>query len=79
MNNLFCRVDAPRLLAETRALAIGWLAWSWFGNNSDNAWLDLTDDGQLDTLTTWGTLIVDGADGLRATSESATIFANVPE
>lgn len=74
INNLFCRVDAPRLLAETEARGVGWLAWSWFGNNAENAWLDLTDDGTLATLTDWGATIVEGAHGLGETARRATIY-----
>jgi len=76
LNNLFCRVDAPRLLAEADTAGVGWLAWSWFGNNADNAWLDLTTDGTLDALTDWGQLVVDGERGLLATARAATIYTS---
>jgi mannan endo-1,4-beta-mannosidase len=74
-NNLGCRVDADRILAECDRLGIGWLAWSWGGNNKENAWLDLT---QRDwrTLTSWGERIVNGRHGIRETAVKCSVFEN---
>lgn len=60
-NNLNCRVDAEALITICKKLGIGYLAWSWSGNNSENAWLDLTDN--WGNLTPWGKLVVNAMNG----------------
>ncbi|MCA9514465.1 MAG: cellulase family glycosylhydrolase, partial [Myxococcales bacterium] len=75
LNNLACRLDAPGLMAAAAERGVGWLAWSWHGNNAENAWLDLSTDWSVDNLTPWGALVVDGEHGLRATARPASIFA----
>lgn len=77
-NNLLCRVDAPGLLAAAADRAVGWLAWSWDGNNQENAWLDLSTDWSVEHLTPWGELVVNGVHGLRATARPASIFPASP-
>ena len=62
-NNLNCRVDAAALITICKELGIGYLAWSWCGNNSENAWLDLTDN--WGDLTPWGKLVVNAMKGNR--------------
>ncbi|MDP4182851.1 MAG: RICIN domain-containing protein, partial [Bacillota bacterium] len=54
-NNLGCKVDAAHLINTCNSKKIGYLAWSWRGNNSENAWLDLTND-DWKTLNYWGNL-----------------------
>lgn len=72
-NNLGCRVDADRVLAECQRLGFGWLAWSWSGNNRENAWLDLT-RRDWKTLTAWGERVVNGPDGIRETAVKCSVF-----
>lgn len=55
-NNLSCKVDAAHLMKECNKLGIGYLAWSWCGNDSSNSWLDLTSN--WGSLTNWGNLVV---------------------
>jgi mannan endo-1,4-beta-mannosidase len=54
-NNLDCQVDAPNLINTCKNLGIGYLGWSWCGNDSSNAWLDMTNN--WGNLTTWGNLV----------------------
>lgn len=51
-NNLGCKVDVAHLLSYCKANKIGFLAWSWAGNNSENAWLDMTNN--WGSYTWWG-------------------------
>ncbi len=74
-NNMGCRVDADRVLAECERLGIGWLAWSWSGNNKENGWLDMT-KWDWKTLTDWGDRIVNGPNGLRETSVKCSVFTS---
>jgi len=57
-NNLGCKVDALYLMQTCRNLGIGFIAWSWTGNNSENAWLDMTSPSDWKTLTYWGKMVV---------------------
>jgi len=54
-NNLSCKVDAAYLIDTCQSKGIGYIAWSWCGNNSENAWLDMTNN--WGSLTTWGNLV----------------------
>jgi mannan endo-1,4-beta-mannosidase len=65
-------VDEDAIMAEAQARGIGWLAWSYSGNS----------DGLLDQaigfnpaqLTSWGTRVFNGTNGIRATARCATVF-----
>ncbi|MEM2525917.1 MAG: cellulase family glycosylhydrolase [Candidatus Methanomethylicaceae archaeon] len=61
-NNLGCKVDAVYLMKRCRELGIGFIAWSWTGNNSENAWLDMTYPSDWRTLTYWGQMVVNEKD-----------------
>jgi mannan endo-1,4-beta-mannosidase len=64
-NNLGCKVDASYLIQTCKSLGIGYIAWSWCGNNSENAWLDMT-QSDWKTLTYWGNLVKN--DGVTSSS-----------
>ncbi|OOM09216.1 cellulase family glycosylhydrolase [Clostridium saccharobutylicum] len=56
-NNLGCKVDVAHLISYCKQNKIGFIAWSWSGNDSDNAWLDMTDN--WGTYTWWGKYVTD--------------------
>jgi mannan endo-1,4-beta-mannosidase len=68
-------VDDQTLMAEAQARGIGYLGWSWAGNTDPI--LDMTNSFNAASLTTWGQRIVNGPNGLKATSKEATIFGGV--
>jgi mannan endo-1,4-beta-mannosidase len=69
------QVDDQTLIAEAQARGIGYLGWSWAGNTDPI--LDMTNNFDAASLTTWGQRIINGANGIRATSKEATIFGGV--
>ncbi|GAA0464575.1 hypothetical protein Aca07nite_26480 [Actinoplanes capillaceus] len=69
------QVDDQTLMAAAQARGIGYLGWSWAGNTDPI--LDMTNSFNAASLTTWGQRIVNGANGLKATSKEATIFGGV--
>lgn len=73
-NNLGSKVDAQTVLSTCQSKGIGYLAWSWTGNDSSNAWLDLASSSDWTTLTSWGNLVVNGTNGIRSTSTKASVF-----
>lgn len=56
-------------------LGVGYLAWSWKGNSTDVAYLDLAVDWKGETLSPeWGEIVVNGKNGLKATSKICSVY-----
>ncbi|MFF5228048.1 cellulase family glycosylhydrolase [Dactylosporangium sp. NPDC000521] len=66
-------VDHETILSEAQARGLGWIAWSWSGNSDPI--LDMTVNFNPAQLTTFGDRIVNGANGLKATSREASIYS----
>ena len=66
------QVDDQTLMSEAVKRGIGYIGWSWAGNNDPI--LDMTNNFDPASLTTWGQRIVNGTNGIRATSKQATIY-----
>ncbi|PZM63418.1 endoglucanase [Paenibacillus dendritiformis] len=73
-NNLHCKIDAFEVMKQCKLNDIGYLAWSWSGNNSENAWLDLVEASDWKTLTEWGDHVFKSKYGIKKTSKLASIF-----
>ncbi len=71
-NNLTCKVDAPFLLETCQNLGIGYMPWSWCGNNKENEWLDIV--RQWNKPTPWGELVVNSVNGIKNTAKPCSIF-----
>lgn len=64
------------LFEESERYGFGYLAWSWTGNSGGVEYLDLTaQSGSANELSAWGEGVINGANGIRATAEPASIFA----
>ena len=74
-------MDEDYILSYTRELGVGWLAWSWKGNGSEWAYLDLSNDWAGKNLTSWGDKIVNGPNGLKDSAKLCTVFtgSTVPD
>lgn len=66
-------VDSDTILNYSQTKNIGWLAWSWYGNNAEANFLDLC-YGPNGSLTSWGTFIVNSNFGINNTSIICNIF-----
>ncbi len=73
-NNLGCKVNHKQILKTCSELNIGYLAWSWTGNNRENNWLDLVEYSDWKTLTPWGEEIFDSTFGIKETAIKASVF-----
>lgn len=73
-NNLGCKVDHTAILSTCNALGLGYMPWSWTGNNQENQWLDLVSPLDWTTLTWWGEQVISGPGGITETSRRAGIF-----
>jgi mannan endo-1,4-beta-mannosidase len=63
------------MLDEAARAGVGYLAWSWTGNSDYVGYLDMSVDGSASQLTGWGDDIINGQNGIRSTSERASLFA----
>jgi mannan endo-1,4-beta-mannosidase len=64
------------VMSATQSRSIGWMAWSWSGNGGSDAPLDMTNNFNPNSLTGWGNSVINGGNGLKATSKQASIYAN---
>jgi mannan endo-1,4-beta-mannosidase len=66
-------VDDQVVMAEAVARGVGYLGWSWAGNNDPI--LDMTVNFNPSQLTTWGQRMFNSPNGVRATAREATIYS----
>ncbi|SDY12516.1 mannan endo-1,4-beta-mannosidase [Evansella caseinilytica] len=67
-------VDEDTILSYSQQRGVGWLAWSWKGNGQEWAYLDMSNDWAGTNLTWYGNRMINGTDGIRATSKIASVF-----
>jgi mannan endo-1,4-beta-mannosidase len=66
--------DEDTIMAQAQARSLGYIGWSWSGNSSDVAYLDMVGSFDPATLTPWGERFLNGPNGVRQTSKEATIY-----
>jgi len=69
-------VAAEAILQIAQASGIGYLGWSWSGNSSELASLDIAQDFNANNLTRWGQLLINGTNGIAATANIASVYTN---
>lgn len=65
--------DEDAILAAAEKHGIGYLGWSWSGNSSGVAYLDMATDFNSDHLTSWGERIFHGENGIAETAQRAAV------
>lgn len=55
---------------------VGYIGWSWKGNNQDLHYLDISNDWNGTSLTEWGNILINGANGIRQTSHICSIYSS---
>ncbi|MBR8534055.1 cellulase family glycosylhydrolase [Carboxylicivirga sediminis] len=73
-NNLGCKVNHREIMQCCEDLDMGYLAWSWTGNNAENRWLDLVEYTDWKTLTWWGKEVFYSPHGISNTAVKASVF-----
>lgn len=68
-------VDFHLIMSECVRLNLGYISWSWKGNDANLAYLDMAVDWQGQTLTTWGSDVIRGPNGISTTAHAASIFS----
>jgi mannan endo-1,4-beta-mannosidase len=66
-------VDIETVFAQAQARGNGYIGWSWSGNGGCCTGLDMVSNFSS-TFTSWGSRIVNGTNGIRATSVLASVF-----
>lgn len=66
-------VDVETIFSQAQQRGNGYIGWSWSGNGSGGVVLDMVQNFGT-TFTSWGERIVNGANGIRATSVPASVF-----
>lgn len=67
-------VDEDTILALSEQHGIGYLGWSWSGNGDGLESLDMTNQFNAGSLTTWGNRLINGENGLKQTSTACSCF-----
>ncbi len=71
--NSSSNVDDQEVLSQAVARNLGYLGWSWAGNN--DPYLDMTNNFDVNQLSTWGQRIFNTANGIKATAKEATVYS----
>jgi mannan endo-1,4-beta-mannosidase len=66
-------VDDQTVMSEAVARRLGYLGWSWAGNN--DPYLDMATNFDPAQLSTWGLRIFNGTNGIKATAKEASIYS----
>jgi len=70
-------VAEEAILQYAQDQGIGYLGWSWSGNGSCCVQLDIVNNWNAASLSTWGNYLINSANGIKATSKLATNFGGV--
>jgi mannan endo-1,4-beta-mannosidase len=70
-------VDEGSIMSRAQHFGIGYLGWSWSGNSSDLADLDIVQNWNPGSLSLWGNTLINGSNGIKATSRKASVFGGV--
>lgn len=63
------------IMSYTQRHNIGWIAWSWSGNNADTANLDIVRQFNPNQVTSWGNDLINGPNGWRRTARRASVYS----
>src|SRR5688572_26488660 len=69
-------VDEATIMAQAQQRGNGYIGWSWSGNGGCCTFLDVVSNFTT-TLTPWGQILVNGPNGIFATSMPASVFGTV--
>ncbi|MFG2041526.1 cellulase family glycosylhydrolase [Dactylosporangium sp. NPDC048998] len=68
--------DEDAIMAYAQAQHLGFLGWSWSGNDKKYSYLDLVNNFDGNSRTAWGQRFINGPNGLRTDTREATVFRN---
>ncbi|WP_066373447.1 cellulase family glycosylhydrolase [Herbidospora mongoliensis] len=65
--------DEDTIMAQAQTRGIGYLGWSWSGNGGGVEYLDQVTNFNPNQLTSWGTRLFNGANGIASTAVECTM------
>ncbi|WP_433609617.1 cellulase family glycosylhydrolase [Dactylosporangium sp. CA-139114] len=68
--------DEDAIMAYAEGHSVGYLGWSWSGNDKPYSYLDLVHDFDPAIRTPWGKRFLTGPNGISTDTREATIFRN---
>jgi mannan endo-1,4-beta-mannosidase len=68
-------VDVDDVMAQCQSNNISYMGWSWCGNGSCCTLLDQVNSWNVNSMTSWGTRLFTGTNGIKSTSKECTIFS----
>src|SRR5690606_3074873 len=68
-------VDAESIMRVGQEFDIGYIGWSWSGNGSCCTTLDIVLNFNPSNLSSWGNLLLNSLNGIKATSKLATVYS----
>ncbi|WP_433338383.1 cellulase family glycosylhydrolase [Dactylosporangium sp. CA-139066] len=68
--------DEDAIMAYAQEQHLGYLGWSWSGNDKQFSYLDLVNNFDGNSRTAWGRRFIDGPNGLDTDTREATVFRN---
>ncbi|GGA64945.1 beta-mannosidase [Neiella marina] len=67
-------VDEASIMERAETLGVGYLGWSWSGNDASTADLDIVNNWNANSLSGWGNTLVNGSNGISSTSVLAGVY-----
>ena len=67
-------VDEAAIMERAQAYQMGYLGWSWSGNDASTADLDIVKNWNNSSLSSWGNTLIHGSNGISSTSTLASIY-----
>ncbi|GIP20625.1 cellulase family glycosylhydrolase [Paenibacillus sp. J22TS3] len=67
-------VDEATIMSYSQQKGVGYLGWSWKGNGPGLEYLDMSNDWAGTSYTEQGNAIINGPNGIKATSKISTVF-----
>ncbi len=68
-------VDEASIMSYATQYGYGYLGWSWSGNSGGTESLDIVNNFDATSLTSWGEILINGNNGIKATSQIARVFS----
>ncbi|MGN0484442.1 MAG: cellulase family glycosylhydrolase [Lachnospiraceae bacterium] len=68
-------VDEATIMSYCQQKGAGYLGWSWKGNNDDLKFLDIANDWDGNSLTSWGNTLIYGSNGIKETSKICSVYS----
>ncbi len=68
-------VDEYTIMSYCKSKNVGYLGWSWKGNGSSWSYLDLANNWDGSSLTSWGNTLFNSSDGIKNTSTVCSVYS----